>query len=94
MPDEIIEELWRIKDEIAREHGYDVESLAAYLQSKERTEGRQLVDLQSLRKATGQGESPKSPIRLSKGDKSRKWEAVAPRAIPRWPSPKNGESRA
>ena len=39
MPDEIIEELWRIKDEIAREHGYDIESLAAYLQSKERTEG-------------------------------------------------------
>ena len=36
----------------------------------------------------------KTAIRLSKGDKSRKWEAVAPRAIPRWPSPKNGESRA
>ena len=31
MPDEIIEELRRIKDEIAREHGYDVGSLAAYL---------------------------------------------------------------
>ena len=31
MPDEIIEELWRIKDKIFREHGYDVGSLAAYL---------------------------------------------------------------
>ena len=31
MPDEIIEELWRIKDEIFREYGYDVGSLAAYL---------------------------------------------------------------
>lgn len=59
MSDEIIEELWRIKDEIAREHGYDVGSLA-YLQSKERTEGRQVVDLQSLKKAAGQDESPPS----------------------------------
>ena len=59
MSDEIIEELWRIKDEIAREHGYDVGPLA-YLQSKERTEGRQVVDLQSLKKAAGQDESPPS----------------------------------
>ena len=58
MSDEIIEELWRIKDEIAREHGYDVESLAAYLQSRERTEGRQVVDLQSMRKGAEQGGSP------------------------------------
>lgn len=60
MSDGIIEELWRIKDKIAREHGYDVGSLAAYLQSKERTEGRQVVDLQSLKKAAGQDESPPS----------------------------------
>ena len=32
MPDEIIEELWSIKDGMAREHGYDVRKLAAYLQ--------------------------------------------------------------
>ena len=32
MPDVIIEELWRIKDGIAREHGNDVRKLAAYLQ--------------------------------------------------------------
>ena len=31
MPDEIIEELWRIKDSIAREHGNDVRKLAAHL---------------------------------------------------------------
>ena len=49
MSDEVIEELWRIKDEIAREHGYDIESLAAYLQSKERTERRRVVDLSSSR---------------------------------------------
>ena len=34
MPDEIIEELWGIKDSIAREHGNDVRKLAAYLQGK------------------------------------------------------------
>lgn len=32
MSDEIIEELWQIKDSIAREHGNDVRKLAAYLQ--------------------------------------------------------------
>ncbi len=35
MADEIIEEVWRIKDEIAREHGYDVERLAAHLRRRE-----------------------------------------------------------
>ena len=35
MPDEIIEELWGIKDGIAREHGNDVRKLAAYLQGGE-----------------------------------------------------------
>jgi hypothetical protein len=32
MPDEIIEELWQIKDSMAREQGNDVRKLAAYLQ--------------------------------------------------------------
>ena len=40
------------------------------------------------------GNAVKTAIRLSKGNKSRKWEATAPREIPRWPSPKSGESRA
>ena len=38
MTDEIIKELWQIKDSIAREHGYDLDRLAADLQSKERPE--------------------------------------------------------
>ena len=37
MGDEIIAELWRIKDAMAREHGYDVKSLAAYLRAKEQS---------------------------------------------------------
>ena len=36
MADEIIEEVWRIKDEIAREHGYDVDRLGAYFRERER----------------------------------------------------------
>ena len=38
VPDELIKELWQVKDDLAREHGYDVRSLAAYLQEKERRE--------------------------------------------------------
>lgn len=33
MTDEIIEELWEIKDDMAREHDNDVRKLAAYLRS-------------------------------------------------------------
>ena len=38
MTDEIIKELWHIKDDIAREHGYDLDRLAANLKSTERPE--------------------------------------------------------
>lgn len=57
MSDEIIEELWRVKDSIAREHGYDIEALVAYLQSKEKAEGRQIVDLSAMKKTAEQGSS-------------------------------------
>ena len=58
MSDEIIEELWRVKDSIAREHGNDVRKLAAYLQEgslKEHSSGklrRAAVDI--LDEAPGQ----------------------------------------
>ena len=38
LPDEIIKELWTVKDSIAREHDNDVRKLAAYLQGS-RPEG-------------------------------------------------------
>ena len=41
MADAIIEELWKIKDDIAREHGYDIRRLGAYLRS---LEGRTVED--------------------------------------------------
>ena len=50
MSDKIIEELWQIKDSIAREHDYDIESLVAHLQTRQRSAGRQVVDLSASRR--------------------------------------------
>ena len=47
MPDEIIEELWKIKDSIAREHNYDIRALAAHLQSKKEAKRARAGDLDS-----------------------------------------------
>ena len=54
MSDEIIEELWQIKDSIAREHDYDIESLVAHLQTKQRPASQQVVDLRALRQTAEQ----------------------------------------
>ena len=52
MADEIIEELWKIKDDIAREHGYDIRRLGAHLRS---LEGRTVEDyLRELKAETPQ----------------------------------------
>ena len=50
MSDKIIEELWQIKDSIAREHDYDIESLVAHLQTRQRSAGQQVVDLSASRR--------------------------------------------
>ena len=59
MPDELIEELWRIKDGIAREHGYDVDALVDHLRTRERMESRRVVDLRAAREAAEHGASGK-----------------------------------
>ena len=51
MSDEVIAELWRTKDDMAREYGYDVGRLAAALQAEQGGEGRRVVDLHALREA-------------------------------------------
>lgn len=38
MSDEVIRELWSVKDAMAQEHGHDVRGLATYLQGKKRWE--------------------------------------------------------
>ena len=55
MSDEIIEELWQIKDSIAREHDYDIESLVVHLQTKQRSADQQVVDLSALKRTADQG---------------------------------------
>ena len=55
MADEIIEELWRIKDSIAQEHGYDIEALVAHLKTRKRPAGQRVVDLRALRGSAEQG---------------------------------------
>ena len=57
MSDEIIKELWQIKDRIAQEHGYNIEALVTHLQTKKRPEGQKVVDLSALKENTGQGAS-------------------------------------
>ena len=36
MYDEVIRELWQVKDSIARENGYDIETLVAHLRKMKR----------------------------------------------------------
>ena len=50
MSDEIIKDLWEIKDSIAREHRYDIDRLVAYLRTRQRPKGHPVVD---LRRGTG-----------------------------------------
>jgi hypothetical protein len=55
MSDEIIKELWQIKDRIAQKHEYDIEALVAYLQAKKRPACRKVVDLRAMRETAQLG---------------------------------------
>ena len=48
MSDEIIKELWQVKDDIAREHNHDVRRLAEYLQGQTPSAPGQTVDGRSV----------------------------------------------
>ena len=53
MKNEILKELWKTKDQIAKEHGYDIEKLAKELRQKEKEEANKVVDLsKDIRKAS------------------------------------------
>ena len=45
MSDEIIQEIWKIKDEIAKECSYNLEQLVARLRQKEKMASSPTVDL-------------------------------------------------
>ncbi len=51
MTDEIIREVRRAKDEIAKRFNYDLEALAVELRKKQKESGRQVVNLE--REAAG-----------------------------------------
>ncbi|NKB68168.1 MAG: hypothetical protein GKR89_13985 [Candidatus Latescibacteria bacterium] len=44
MKDGVITALWKIKDEISREHDYDVRRLAAMVRKKEQEHAERVVD--------------------------------------------------
>jgi hypothetical protein len=45
MVDEIIEELWRVKDNLAKQFNYGLEALAAELRRRQMESGREVVNL-------------------------------------------------
>jgi hypothetical protein len=55
MTDEIIKELWQIKDEIGRKYGYDIDKFIKYLQTVKHKGKHQVVDLSIKKKAAEQG---------------------------------------
>lgn len=54
MADEIITEVWKVKDAIANEYGCNVNSLVAHLRAKKHEEDDQVVDLRSMKMAAEQ----------------------------------------
>ena len=55
MRDEIIEELWQIKDELAREAKYDVHVLCRELRAKQTTSTARIVDRSSILTVSAKG---------------------------------------
>ncbi len=45
MKDEVIRELWKIKDAIGARNNYDVRLLVENLRAKQRTQGARVIDL-------------------------------------------------
>ena len=52
MADEIIQELWKIKDDMANEHDCDVRALAIHLRDQKHP-GDERTDLRSMKKMRG-----------------------------------------
>ena len=62
MADEIIKELWTIKDKMAGEYGYDVKALVDHLRTKKHREDQLVIDLRSLKQIA---KSDKKEVRTS-----------------------------
>lgn len=47
--DVVLQEIWRIKDELSAERGHDVDRLFADLRQREKQSGHRIVNLQTKR---------------------------------------------
>ena len=56
MADEILKELWKIKDDIAKENGYDVKAFVSKLRAKKQEGGQLAIDLRHKKKGMNQGD--------------------------------------
>ena len=65
MADEIIKELWKVKDAIAEEYGCDVKSFVAHLQVKKHEGDKPVVDLRSMKQAAERNTEADTRIRDS-----------------------------
>jgi hypothetical protein len=65
MATEVLTELWKIKDDIAKEHGYDIDNLAKYLMEKQLLQGVEEANIHPARQPnTTFNRTPVSPRRL------------------------------
>ena len=58
MNDDVISDLWRVKDEIGQEHGYDLKRLAAMVRKREEKCPDRIVDWREAE--SGPATEPKS----------------------------------
>jgi len=68
-PNPILEELWRVKDDLAREAGYDVERVFSELRAAEaRQPGPLIYSTEKLRRYVAEHEQPQSATAVSLND--------------------------
>jgi hypothetical protein len=53
MKNEILEEIWRVKDALAAKYGYNIDAMFRDLRAREKTSDRRYVDLSKPRRKTG-----------------------------------------
>ncbi|MBC8553860.1 MAG: hypothetical protein H8D23_29975 [Candidatus Brocadiales bacterium] len=58
MKNEIMEELWKVKDQVASEHGYDIHRLVNELREKEKDAKVSIVDLSLPHKLSKEKSGP------------------------------------
>jgi len=89
MKDEVITALWKIKDEIGREHDYDVRRLAAMVQQKEQVRAERVVDWRGHRRPADRKTEYSAPL-LPEIDSEAVVSGSKPSHIICWTKPLRG----